>query len=114
MRAPGCPFLNVERHICGQREQPLNFVAIYCRIRLHFVWLRLTLLSVNYAVGKRRRTIGLERQTAKSALLEFRVNYEEFKYRDIDKAICSEDFATGGHLWRVNVYPSGEDAFWWW
>ncbi|TVU04985.1 hypothetical protein EJB05_48132, partial [Eragrostis curvula] len=39
-----------------------------------------------------------------------RVNYEQFKYHAISKAICSEPFATGGHMWRVNCYPSGQDV----
>ncbi|TVU04996.1 hypothetical protein EJB05_48143, partial [Eragrostis curvula] len=63
------------------------------------------------AVGKRRRrTIGLEEQSLNSALREFRVNYELFKYRAIGKSICSEPFSTGGLMWRVNCYPSGRDG----
>ncbi|KAL6644503.1 hypothetical protein ACP70R_016111 [Stipagrostis hirtigluma subsp. patula] len=58
-------------------------------------------------MGKRGRTVGLERRTVDSAVHEFRVDYEQAKQLAIGKAMYSEPFSAGAHMWRVYCYPRG-------
>ncbi|CAD6264714.1 unnamed protein product [Miscanthus lutarioriparius] len=62
-----------------------------------------------YAVSKRRRLAGLEGQTIDSAVHECRVDYEQIKHGDIGMPVHSDVFSAGGHMWRINFYPCGED-----
>jgi speckle-type POZ protein len=52
---------------------------------------------------------GLEGQTIVSAVHECRVDYEQIKHADIGMPVSSDVFSAGGHMWRVNFYPCGED-----
>jgi len=60
-------------------------------------------------VSKRRRLAGLEGQTIDSAVHECRVDYEQIKHGDIGMPVHSDVFSAGGHMWRINFYPCGED-----
>ncbi|PVH37199.1 hypothetical protein PAHAL_6G269700 [Panicum hallii] len=42
-----------------------------------------------------------------SAVVEFKVNYEQTKHLDAGEAVHSDAFPAGGHMWRINYYPRG-------
>lgn len=42
-----------------------------------------------------------------SAAIEFKVDYKQTKYLAPGKAIHSDAFSAGGHMWRINWYPRG-------
>ncbi|CAO2192165.1 unnamed protein product [Urochloa humidicola] len=44
-----------------------------------------------------------------TAVLEFKVNYEQTEHLGAGEAVHSEAFPAGGHMWRVNCYPRGVD-----
>ncbi|CAO2179742.1 unnamed protein product [Urochloa humidicola] len=42
-----------------------------------------------------------------SAVVEFKVNYEQSKHLPAGQAIKSDDISVGGQVWRINFYPRG-------
>lgn len=42
-----------------------------------------------------------------STLVEFKVDYQHSKHLNIGEAVHSETIYAGGHMWRMNCYPSG-------
>ncbi|KAL6644505.1 hypothetical protein ACP70R_016113 [Stipagrostis hirtigluma subsp. patula] len=46
-----------------------------------------------------------------SGFVEFKVNYEQTKDLAINKAIHSDTFSAGGHMWRINCFPRGTKEF---
>jgi speckle-type POZ protein len=44
-----------------------------------------------------------------SSVLQFRVDYEQIKQLPIGKAVLSDVVSAGGHLWRVEFYPRGDN-----
>jgi speckle-type POZ protein len=49
----------------------------------------------------------MEVQTVDSSFHELRVNYEQAKHYPIRKAMHSNAFLAGGHMWRIKCYPRG-------
>ncbi|RCV31909.1 hypothetical protein SETIT_6G215800v2 [Setaria italica] len=64
--------------------------------------------------SKRQRTSGPEAQLqtttmmdSASAVVEFKVNYEQTKHLPAGQAIKSDPISVGGQVWRINFYPRG-------
>lgn len=38
---------------------------------------------------------------------EFRLNYEQTKHLAVGKAVYSDPFSAGGHMWKIKFYPHG-------
>ncbi|KAF8653759.1 hypothetical protein HU200_061875 [Digitaria exilis] len=77
-------------------------ISTFCFVILNFV--------DNRAVGKRCRTTRVERRrTIDSASHEFRIDYEQTKDMAKGDVIHSDAFSAGGHTWRLNCYPHGDE-----
>jgi speckle-type POZ protein len=44
-----------------------------------------------------------------SSVFQFRVDYEQIKQLPIGKAVLSDVVSAGGHLWRVEFCPCGDN-----
>jgi len=38
---------------------------------------------------------------------EFRLYYQETKHLAVGKAVCSNPFSAGGHMWKIKCFPRG-------
>ncbi|TVU05004.1 hypothetical protein EJB05_48151, partial [Eragrostis curvula] len=59
-----------------------------------------------------RRRLGMKHPDAKmldSGILEVALDFEETKNFAIGDCVSSEDISVGGHLWRVDGYPRGDN-----
>jgi speckle-type POZ protein len=63
-------------------------------------------------VNKRAKTAEQEARTTivGSAVVQFRVDYEQTKQFPVGKAVHSDIISAGGHLWGIECYPRGSDA----
>ncbi|XP_047045037.1 BTB/POZ and MATH domain-containing protein 1-like [Lolium rigidum] len=59
---------------------------------------------------KRAKTAEPETQTTivGSAVVQFRVDYQQAKQCPVGKAVHSDIISAGGHLWRIECYPCGD------
>ncbi|XP_073362724.1 BTB/POZ and MATH domain-containing protein 2-like [Aegilops tauschii subsp. strangulata] len=46
-----------------------------------------------------------------SAVLQFRLDYEQVKRLSVDDVVCSEAVSVGQHLWRIDCYPRGPEKY---
>uniref|UniRef100_A0ACD5VDR8 Uncharacterized protein n=1 Tax=Avena sativa TaxID=4498 RepID=A0ACD5VDR8_AVESA len=50
------------------------------------------------------------RTSTVGSFVQFRIDYEQIKQLPIGKAVLSDIVSAGGHLWRINCYPHGDEV----
>ncbi|TVU04992.1 hypothetical protein EJB05_48139, partial [Eragrostis curvula] len=64
-------------------------------------------VAQSITVSKQGHPPLMERRTIDSAFHEIRINYEQTRHLPIGKAIFSDAFSAGGHMWRIMCFPRG-------